>query len=134
MEFRDGSASNEHQELHKSAIEGAHHLSVSSLRISPKSSKSPNSPRSPRSPSSPSVPKSPRSPIIPKSPRSPSVPKSPRSPRVHGKGSPLKNDRHSHSLIDGRPKKGKLYPFEILLLDWYVIFFFFHYILTRQNL
>ncbi|XP_030955817.1 MA3 DOMAIN-CONTAINING TRANSLATION REGULATORY FACTOR 2 isoform X1 [Quercus lobata] len=88
MEFRDGSASNDHQELHKSVIEGAHHLSVSSLRISPKSSRSPNSPRSPRSPSSPSV------------------PKSPRSPRVHGKGSPLKNDRHSHSLIDGRPKKG----------------------------
>uniref|UniRef100_A0A7N2KVL6 Uncharacterized protein n=1 Tax=Quercus lobata TaxID=97700 RepID=A0A7N2KVL6_QUELO len=88
MEFRDGSASNDHQELHKSVIEGAHHLSVSSLRISSKSSRSPNSPRSPRSPSSPSV------------------PKSPRSPRVHGKGSPLKNDRHSHSLIDGRPKKG----------------------------
>lgn len=122
MEFRDGSASNEHQELHNSAIEGAHHLSVSSLRISPKSSRSPNSPRSPRSPSLPSVPKSPRSAIIP---RSPSVPK---SPRGHGKGSPLKNDRHSHSLIDGRPKKGKLYPFEILLLDWYVKFYFSFYI------
>lgn len=120
MEFRDGSASNEHQELHNSAKEGAHHLSVSSLRISPKSSRSPNSPRSPRSPS------------VPQSPRSPIIPKSPRSPRVHGKGSPLKNDRHSHSLIDGRPKKGKLYPFEILLLDWYVNFIF-HYTLTRQN-
>lgn len=46
-------------------------------------------------------------------------PKSPRSPKAgHGKhgsikGSPIKNDRHSHSVKDGRPKKGSTLPTSI---------------------
>ncbi|KAI5312607.1 hypothetical protein L3X38_041780 [Prunus dulcis] len=85
MDFSDGFVSKEHLELHRSASESADPLSVSPLHISP---------RSPRSPKSPKTPKS---------------PKSPRSPKMqgkHGKGSPLKQDRHSHSSVDGRPKKG----------------------------
>ncbi|CAB4289659.1 unnamed protein product [Prunus armeniaca] len=85
MDFSDGFVSKEHRELHRSASESADPLSVSPLHISP---------RSPRSPKSPKTPKS---------------PKSPRSPKMqgkHGKGSSLKQDRHSHSSVDGRPKKG----------------------------
>ena len=84
MDLSGGHMSNEHRELLRSASEIADPLSVSPLEIS-------TSPRTPRSPMSP---------------------KSPRSPKGHfskhgsGKGSPLKNDRHSHSGIDGRPKKG----------------------------
>ncbi|GFY85768.1 MA3 domain-containing protein [Actinidia rufa] len=89
MDLSGGHMSNEHQELLRSASEIADLLSVSPLEIS-------TSPRTPRSPMSPKTPRS---------------PKSPRSPKGHfskhgsGKGSPLKNDRHSHSGIDGRPKK-----------------------------
>ena len=42
---------------------------------------------------------------IPISSNSPSSQKSPRSPQVHGKGSSVNYDRHSHSPRDG-PKKG----------------------------
>ncbi|KAK2998162.1 hypothetical protein RJ639_019092 [Escallonia herrerae] len=81
MEIGDMHMSNEHQEQLRSASESGDPLSVSLLQIST-------------------------------SPKSPKSPKSPRSPKVHqgrqglSKGSPLKNDRHSHSKIDGRPKKG----------------------------
>ncbi|KAM5562135.1 MA3 DOMAIN-CONTAINING TRANSLATION REGULATORY FACTOR 2 [Rosa sericea] len=79
MEFSDGFVSNEHRELHRSATESADPLSVSPLHIGPKS------------------------------PRSPKSPNSPRSPKVQcktGKVSSLAQERHSHSSVDGRPKKG----------------------------
>ncbi|PRQ24550.1 putative initiation factor eIF-4 gamma, MA3 [Rosa chinensis] len=85
MEFSDGFVSNEHRELHRSATESADPLSASPLHIGPKSPRSPKSPKSPKSPNSP------------------------RSPKVQGKTgkvSPLAHDRHSHSSVDGRPKKG----------------------------
>ncbi|KAK6277082.1 hypothetical protein POUND7_017405 [Theobroma cacao] len=43
---------------------------------------------------------------IPISSNSPKSRKSPKSPKVHGEGSPVSYDRHSHSQRDGRPKKG----------------------------
>ncbi|KAF5955254.1 hypothetical protein HYC85_008110 [Camellia sinensis] len=102
MDFADGHMSNEHRELLRSASESADPLSVSPLEISTslKISRSPNSPRSPKVPRSPSSPKS------PKSPRSPSSSKGHHAKQGTSKGSPLKNDRHSHSGVDGRPKKG----------------------------
>ncbi|KAL7245796.1 hypothetical protein ACSBR2_001016 [Camellia fascicularis] len=102
MDFTDGHMSNEHRELLRSASESADPLSVSPLEISTslKISRSPNSPRSPKVPRSPSSPKS------PKSPRSPSSSKGHHAKQGTSKGSPLKNDRHSHSGVDGRPKKG----------------------------
>lgn len=85
MEYSDGFVSNEHRELHQSVSESADPLSVSPLQISisPRSPKSPKSPGSPRSPSSPRC----------------------RQGTSKG-GSPLKDDKHSHSPKDGRPKKG----------------------------
>ena len=85
MEYSDGFVSNEHRELHRSVSESADPLSVSPLQISisPRSPKSPKSPGSPRSPSSPRC----------------------RQGTSKG-GSPLKDDKHSHSPKDGRPKKG----------------------------
>ncbi|KAA8537976.1 hypothetical protein F0562_027444 [Nyssa sinensis] len=87
MDITNGYMSNEHRELLRSASESADPLSVSPLQIS-LSRKSPRSPKSPKSPNSP------------------------RSPKGHqgkhgtSKGSPLKNDRNSHSKRDSHPKKG----------------------------
>ncbi|XP_068321655.1 MA3 DOMAIN-CONTAINING TRANSLATION REGULATORY FACTOR 2-like [Pyrus communis] len=82
MDFSDGFVSKEHRELHRSASESADPLSASPLPVSARSPKSPKSSKSPKSP------------------------KSPKIQGKHGKGSPLKHDRHSHSAVDGRPKKG----------------------------
>ncbi|XP_050105405.1 MA3 DOMAIN-CONTAINING TRANSLATION REGULATORY FACTOR 3-like [Malus sylvestris] len=79
MDFSDGIASKEHREFHRSASESADPLSASPLPISPRS---------------------------PKSPKSSKSRKSPKIQGKHGKGSPLKHDRHSHSAVDGHPKKG----------------------------
>lgn len=93
MEFSDGFVSNEHRELHRSATESADPSSVSPLHIGPKS------------------------------PRSPKSPKSPRSPKVQGKtgkASSLAHDKHSHSPVDGRPKKGKLHIYCNLFFGVYL--------------
>lgn len=93
MEFSDGFVSNEHRELHRSATESADPSSVSPLHTGTKS---------------------------PRSPKSPKSPKSPRSPKVHGKtgkASSLAHDKHSHSRVDGRPKKGKLHAYCNLFLE-----------------
>ncbi|KAL2503755.1 MA3 domain-containing protein [Abeliophyllum distichum] len=75
MDFSEGYMSNEHQEQFRSASESADPYSVSPLQIST-------------------------------SPKSPKSPRSPRSPRPQqGIHSPLKNQRHSNSKRDGRPKK-----------------------------
>ncbi|KAM1763337.1 hypothetical protein ACFX11_002686 [Malus domestica] len=79
MDFSDGFVSKEHREFHRSASEIADPLSASPLPISPRS---------------------------PKSPKSSKSRKSPKIQGKHGKGSPLKHDRHSHSAVDGHPKKG----------------------------
>lgn len=80
MDLSEGYMSHEHQEQFRSASESADPSSVSALQIST-SPKSPKSPRSPR----------------------PQQGKHSSSP-----GSPLKNQRHSHSKRDGRPKKGEI--------------------------
>ncbi|OWM85017.1 hypothetical protein CDL15_Pgr027804 [Punica granatum] len=90
MESSDGS--NENTQPIQLPLQSADPFSITPLKIS-LSRKSPKSPISPKSP---------------RSPRSSKSPMSPESPRVQGKhkGSPLKNDRRSHSPRDGRPKKG----------------------------
>lgn len=101
MEFSDGFVSNEHREVHRSATESADPSSVSPLHIGPKS---------------------------PRSPKSPKSPKSPRSPKVQGKtgkaASSLGHDKHSHSPVDGRPKKGKLQTYCNLFSGVYLKVFF----------
>ncbi|KAL2242290.1 UNVERIFIED_CONTAM: hypothetical protein Sindi_0347000 [Sesamum indicum] len=87
MEFTDKYVSNEHKEQHLSATESADPSSVSPFVIST----SPKSPRSPRSP---------------RSPNSPRSPKGQQGKHGGSVGSPLKNQRHSHSRRDGHPKKG----------------------------
>ncbi|PKI58076.1 hypothetical protein CRG98_021569, partial [Punica granatum] len=89
MESSDGS--NENTQPIQLPLQSADPFSITPLKIS-LSRKSPKSPISPKSP---------------RSPRSSKSPMSPESPRVQGKhkGSPLKNDRRSHSPRDGRPKK-----------------------------
>lgn len=95
MDLSDGYMSTEHRELLRSASESADPLSVSPLEISMSPKITPRSSKSPRSPRG--------------SPKG--------SPKGHsgkhgaGKGSPLKNDKHSHSQVDGRPKKGKFVSF-----------------------
>ncbi|KAJ8760655.1 hypothetical protein K2173_015322 [Erythroxylum novogranatense] len=89
MEYSDGFVSKEHRELARSAPESADPLSVFPLELSlsPKSNKRlSNSPKSPRSPDGRG--------------------KNGTSRGSPGKGSSLKQDRHPHSQIDERPKKG----------------------------
>ncbi|KAM2576827.1 hypothetical protein TB2_002561 [Malus domestica] len=82
MDFSDGFVSKKHRELNLSASESADPLSASPLPVSPRSLKSPKSSKSPKSP------------------------KSPKIQGKHRKGNLLKHDRHSHSAVDGRPKRG----------------------------
>ncbi|KAL3830490.1 hypothetical protein ACJIZ3_019292 [Penstemon smallii] len=90
MEFTDKYMSNEHKEQYRLALESVDPLSVSPLTISTKQ----KSPRSPKS-----------SPKSPRSPRSPNAGKQGKQSGSPG-GSPLKNQKHSNSGKDGRPKKG----------------------------
>ncbi|XP_050204776.1 MA3 DOMAIN-CONTAINING TRANSLATION REGULATORY FACTOR 2 [Mercurialis annua] len=82
------------------------------IAVNTRSANSSRSPKSPKSPRSYPMP-IPVNTISANSPRSPKSPISPKSPgkSFTGKGSPskgslLKNERHSHSPKDGRPKKG----------------------------
>lgn len=74
----DGHVSNEHEEQTLSSSENEDPSSISTMKIS----------------------------TSPKSLRSPKSPKGNHGKHGSGKGSSLKNDRHSHSRRDGRPKKG----------------------------